>query len=126
MYLYVGSILAIMCIYVSVIVDNCPSITASKENLTKQDDPEVGSITSFGTLKRAHISRSKTSRTSFYLRVGALGGFEPFPHRTNPLFIFFFNDYSICCYVLWQEKGREKPPFPIHTPLSHLLQFLLD
>lgn len=73
MYLYVGSILAIMCIYVSVIVDNCPSITASKENLTKQDDPEVGSITSFGTLKRAHISRSKTSRTSFYLRVGALG-----------------------------------------------------
>ncbi|XP_069191181.1 proton channel OtopLc [Procambarus clarkii] len=72
MYLYVGSIVAIMCIYVSVIIDNCPSITASKENLTKHEDPEVGSITSFGTLKRAHISRSKTSRTSFYLRVGAL------------------------------------------------------
>ncbi|CAL4134095.1 unnamed protein product [Meganyctiphanes norvegica] len=71
MYLYVGSILAIMCIYVTVIVDNCPSVSASKENLTK-GDPEVGSITSFGTLKRAHISRSKTSRTSFYLRVGAL------------------------------------------------------
>ncbi|XP_071527937.1 LOW QUALITY PROTEIN: uncharacterized protein [Panulirus ornatus] len=72
MYLYVGSIVAIMCIYVSVIIDNCPSITASKENLTKHEDPEAGSITSFGTLKRAHISRSKTSRTSFYLRVGAL------------------------------------------------------
>ncbi|XP_076046283.1 uncharacterized protein LOC143028294 [Oratosquilla oratoria] len=72
MYLYVGSIVAIMCIYVSVIIDNCPSITASKENLTKTSDPEIGSITSFGTLKRAHISRSKTSRTSFYLRVGAL------------------------------------------------------
>ncbi|KAK3850898.1 hypothetical protein Pcinc_042419, partial [Petrolisthes cinctipes] len=38
----------------------------------QQDDPEVGSITSFETLKRAHITRSKTSRTSFYLRVGAL------------------------------------------------------
>ncbi|XP_068245679.1 uncharacterized protein DDB_G0284459-like [Palaemon carinicauda] len=72
MYLYVGSIVAIMCIYVSVIIDNCPSMTASKENLTKNGDPESGSITSFGTLKRAHISRSKTSRTSFYLRVGAL------------------------------------------------------
>ncbi|XP_042873665.1 proton channel OtopLc-like isoform X1 [Penaeus japonicus] len=72
MYLYVGSIVAIMCIYVTVIADNCPSITASKENLTKNGDPEAGSITSFGTLKRAHISRSKTSRTSFYLRVGAL------------------------------------------------------
>ena len=73
MYLYVGSIVAIMCIYVTVIVDNCPSLTASKENLTKPADPEAASITSFGTLKRAHISRSKTSRTSFYLRIGALG-----------------------------------------------------
>ena len=73
MYLYVGSIVAIMCIYVTVIIDNCPSITASKENLTKPADPEAASITSFGTLKRAHISRSKTSRTSFYLRIGALG-----------------------------------------------------
>ncbi|KAB7507243.1 hypothetical protein Anas_05540, partial [Armadillidium nasatum] len=41
LYLYVGSIVAIMCIYVTVIVDNCPSITGSKENLTKTgDDPE--------------------------------------------------------------------------------------
>ena len=36
-------------------------------------DAENGSVASFGTLRRAHISRNKVSRTSFYLRVGALG-----------------------------------------------------
>lgn len=72
-YLYVGSILAIMCIYISLLIDQCPSLTKSRENLTTAADPECGSIGSFDTLKRAHISRSKTPRTSFYLRVGALG-----------------------------------------------------
>ena len=76
MYLYVGSIVAIMCIYISVLIDNCPSLTnsnGSRENLTTKGDPEVGSIASFGTLRKAHIDRTKVSRTSFYLRVGALG-----------------------------------------------------
>ena len=77
MYLYVGSIVAIMCIYISVLIDNCPSLTnsnGSRENLTtNKGDPEVGSIASFGTLRKAHIDRTKVSRTSFYLRVGALG-----------------------------------------------------
>ena len=73
MYLYCGSIIAIMCIYITVLLDNCPSVTNSRENLTTGGDPEVGSIGSLGTLKRAHISRNKVSRTSFYLRVGALG-----------------------------------------------------
>ena len=88
MYLYCGSIIAIMCIYITVLLDNCPSVTNSRENLTTAGDPEVrrlklgssphsptqvGSIGSLGTLKRAHISRNKVSRTSFYLRVGALG-----------------------------------------------------
>ena len=37
-------------------------------------DPETGSVGSgLGTLRRAHIDRTKVSRTSFYLRVGALG-----------------------------------------------------
>ena len=75
MYLYCGSIIAIMCIYITVLLDNCPSVTNSRENLTTAGDPEVGSIGSLGTLKRAHISRNKVSRTSFYLRVGALGEF---------------------------------------------------
>ena len=72
-YLYVGSIVAIMCIYISLLIDQCPSLTKSRENLTA--DPESGSLSSFDTLKRAHISHSKIPRTSFYLRVGALGKF---------------------------------------------------
>ena len=89
MYLYVGSIIAIMCIYITVLLDNCPSVT-NKNSGGKNGgsggrggdaagngggpmDPEVGSIASFGTLRRAHIDRRKVSRTSFYLRVGALG-----------------------------------------------------
>lgn len=72
-FLYVGSIFAIMCIYISLLIDQCPSLTKSRENLTA--DPEIGSLgsTGFDTLKRAHISRARTPRTSFYLRVGALG-----------------------------------------------------
>ena len=79
MYLYCGSIIAIMCIYITVLLDNCPSVTNSRENLTNTGDPEVGSIGSLGTLRRAHISRNKVSRTSFYLRVGALG----WPHNCS-------------------------------------------
>ena len=43
MYLYVGSIVAIMCIYISVLLDNCPSLTgnknktASTETLTRHN-----------------------------------------------------------------------------------------
>ena len=83
MYLYVGSILAIMCIYISLLIDQCPSLTRSRENLTSSSanglDIESGSVGSFDTLKKAHISRSQTPRTSFYLRVGALvfGAFTP-------------------------------------------------
>ena len=75
MYLYVGSIVAIMCIYITVLLDNCPSVSGrrSREPLTSDGDPESGSLTSFGTLRKAHIDRTKVSRTSFYLRVGALG-----------------------------------------------------
>ena len=42
MYLYCGSIIAIMCIYITVLLDNCPSVTNSRENLTAAADPEVG------------------------------------------------------------------------------------
>lgn len=79
MYLYVGSIVAIMCIYITVLLDNCPSLTGknSREPLTNNaGDPESGSLASFGTLRRAHIDRNKVSRTSFYLRVGALGKYH--------------------------------------------------
>jgi hypothetical protein len=73
MYLYVGSIVAIMCIYITVLLDNCPSLTGRNREPLTNEDPETGSIASYGTLRRAHIDRTKVSRTSFYLRVGALG-----------------------------------------------------
>nr|XP_027217321.1 proton channel OtopLc-like [Penaeus vannamei] len=115
MYLYVGSIVAIMCIYVTVIADNCPSITASKENLTKNGDPEAGSITSFGTLKRAHISRSKTSRTSFYLRVGALVVFG--------LGTLIFNGLEIAMHSTMKGECVEDIVFA-HPILQALFTFL--
>lgn len=70
MYLYVGSIVAIMCIYITVLFDNCPGGSGGGK---MKGDPETGSVGSFGTLRRTHIDRNKVSRTSFYLRVGALG-----------------------------------------------------
>ena len=101
MYLYVGSIVAIMCIYITVLLDNCPSITGrnSREPLTNHDgngDPESGSLTSFGTLRRAHIDRNKVSRTSFYLRVGALGK---------------FNDLMIRQLLKFEVQSRKKKSF---------------
>jgi hypothetical protein len=92
MYLYVGSIAVIICIYIWVLIDSCASLNSQNEvatttrrgtvppNVTTVGDPdaELGglSLTRFGSLKRAHISRAKTSGTSFYLRVGALGKFR--------------------------------------------------
>lgn len=76
MYLYVGSIAVIICIYVWVLIDSCASLHDSPASMTTtiMADAEMGSlpVSRFGSLKRAHISRAKTSGTSFYLRVGAL------------------------------------------------------
>ncbi|XP_039294561.1 proton channel OtopLc-like [Nilaparvata lugens] len=77
MYLYVGSIAVIICIYIWVLVDSCASFSGDADvGITTSviTDAELGSLslTRFGSLKRAHISRDKTSATSFYLRVGAL------------------------------------------------------
>jgi uncharacterized protein YfiM (DUF2279 family) len=91
MYLYVGSIAVIICIYIWVLIDSCASLNSQNEMTTRRGmapanattvvgdrDAEMGSLslTRFGSLKRAHISRAKTSGTSFYLRVGALGKFH--------------------------------------------------
>jgi len=85
MYLYVGSIAVIICIYIWVLIDSCatmhspdargfvpPTITTS---IVPDRDGELGtmSMTKFGSLKKAHISRDRTSNTSFYLRIGAIG-----------------------------------------------------
>jgi hypothetical protein len=90
MYLYVGSIAVIICIYIWVLIDSCASLNSQNEVASTQRGPAPGNVTTtiagdrdaemaglsltrFGSLKRAHISRAKTSATSFYLRVGALG-----------------------------------------------------
>lgn len=89
MYLYVGSIAVIICIYIWVLIDSCSSLNSQNEMATTHrvtspanaatagdPDAELGgglTLARFGSLKRAHISRAKTSGTSFYLRVGALG-----------------------------------------------------
>ncbi|XP_024868498.1 uncharacterized protein LOC112452486 isoform X1 [Temnothorax curvispinosus] len=71
MYLYVGSIAVIIGIYIWVLVDSCGSLSRGGNGL---GDAELGgaSLTRFGSLKRAHISRARTAPTSFYIRVGAL------------------------------------------------------
>ena len=124
MYLYVGSIVAIMCIYISVLIDNCPSLTnsnGSRENLTtNKGDPEVGSIASFGTLRKAHIDRTKVSRTSFYLRVGALGKklkniwkilvwqCNHKWYRFSYQITLFKNFQQTIFYTIWQEISLSK------------------
>ena len=82
MYLYVGSIAVIICIYIWVLMDSCASLHHGDPRRPSVLDPECGhghghSMSRFGSLKRAHISRDKTSGTSFYLRVGALGAYTP-------------------------------------------------
>ncbi|XP_067000324.1 proton channel OtopLc [Anabrus simplex] len=85
MYLYVGSIAVIICIYIWVLIDSCASLGDGPDHnaatspqtaaVPTDHDAELGGmahLTRFGSLKRAHISRAKTSGTSFYLRVGAL------------------------------------------------------
>ena len=70
-YMYVGSIAVIIAIYIWVLVDSCSSMRNGSRGL---HDAELGatSLTRFGSLKLAHISRSRTAPTSFYIRVGAL------------------------------------------------------
>lgn len=89
MYLYVGSIAVIICIYIWVLVDSCSSLNSSDATglvpptITTSIVPDRErqlrnmSVTKFGSLKKAHISRDRTSSTSFYLRVGAIGKFLP-------------------------------------------------
>nr|CAH0107979.1 unnamed protein product [Daphnia galeata] len=112
-YLYVGSIVAIMCIYISLLIDQCPSLTKSRENLTS-GDAETGSIGSFDTLKRAHISRAQTPRTSFYLRVGAL---------VFGLATLIFNGLEIAMHSTMEGKCVAEIVFA-HPILQALFTFL--
>ena len=111
MYLYVGSIMAIMCIYISLLIDQCPSLTKSRENLTG-GDVESGSIGSFDTLKKAHISSSKTPRTSFYLRVGALGKLLSVATRNEWALTKFVASVQFSDWPLWYSMDWKSPCTP--------------
>ncbi|XP_058800894.1 proton channel OtopLc-like isoform X2 [Phymastichus coffea] len=71
-YMYVGSIAVIIAIYIWVLIDSCGSMRSAPT--AGFHDAELGgaSLTRFGSLKLAHISRSRTTPTSFYIRIGAL------------------------------------------------------
>ncbi|XP_059480652.1 proton channel OtopLc-like isoform X2 [Neocloeon triangulifer] len=78
LYMYVGGIAVILCIYVWVLIDSCGSLSGnssreydSEDDVPTTDDAEnPHPLTRFGSLKRAH--RAATTGTSFYIRVGAI------------------------------------------------------
>ncbi|XP_065345188.1 proton channel OtopLc-like isoform X2 [Cloeon dipterum] len=78
LYLYVGGIAVILCIYVWVLIDSCGSLSSSssrdydseEDSPTTDDAENPHPLTRFGSLKRAH--RAGTTGTSFYIRVGAI------------------------------------------------------
>lgn len=103
MYLYLGSIAVIICIYIWVLIDSCVSLTSDESEIITSGSSSQGiftlnrfnSLKQFNSLKRAHISRSKTSDTSFYLRVGALGKLKKYIYirlNTRRLENTYFND----------------------------------
>ncbi|KAF7988254.1 hypothetical protein HCN44_007786 [Aphidius gifuensis] len=110
-YLYVGSIIVIISIYLWVLMDSCGSLSGNS------DDAELGgtSLTRFGSLKRAHISRSKTASTSFYIRVGAL---------LFGLATLVFNGIEMAMYSLMQGADCLSDIVFVHPVLHGLFTFL--
>ncbi|CAL7945127.1 unnamed protein product [Xylocopa violacea] len=114
MYLYVGSIAVIISIYIWVLVDSCGSLGTSP---TGVDDAELGgtSLTRFGSLKRAHISRSRTAPTSFYIRVGAL---------LFGLATLVFNGLEMAMHFMMQGAECLSDVVLVHPVLHGLFTFL--
>ncbi|KAH0558049.1 hypothetical protein KQX54_014072 [Cotesia glomerata] len=111
MYLYVGSIIVIISIYLWVLVDSCGSLSGSR------DDIELGgtSLTRFGSLKQAHISRSRTAPTSFYIRVGAL---------LFGLATLVFNGLEMAMHSLMQGAECLNDIVFVHPALHGMFTFL--
>ncbi|CAK9809864.1 Proton channel OtopLc [Anthophora quadrimaculata] len=114
MYLYVGSIAVIISIYIWVLVDSCGSLGTGA---TGVDDAELGgtSLTRFGSLKRAHISRSRTAPTSFYIRVGAL---------LFGLATLVFNGLEMAMHSMMQGAECLSDVVFVHPVLHGLFTFL--
>ncbi|XP_076179599.1 proton channel OtopLc isoform X1 [Ptiloglossa arizonensis] len=114
MYLYVGSIAVIISIYIWVLVDSCGSLGTGATGI---DDAELGgaSLTRFGSLKRAHISRSRTAPTSFYIRVGAL---------LFGLATLVFNGLEMAMHSMMQGAECLSDVVFVHPVLHGLFTFL--
>ncbi|XP_033351460.1 proton channel OtopLc-like [Bombus vosnesenskii] len=114
MYLYVGSIAVIISIYIWVLIDSCGSLGTGA---TGMDDAELGgaSLTRFGSLKRAHISRSRTAPTSFYIRVGAL---------LFGLATLVFNGLEMAMHSMMQGAECLSDVVFVHPVLHGLFTFL--
>ncbi|XP_015431948.1 PREDICTED: uncharacterized protein LOC107188207 [Dufourea novaeangliae] len=114
MYLYVGSIAVIISIYIWVLVDSCGSLGSGASGV---DDAELGgtSLTRFGSLKRAHISRSRTAPTSFYIRVGAL---------LFGLATLVFNGLEMAMHSMMQGAECLSDVVFVHPVLHGLFTFL--
>ncbi|KAG7204781.1 hypothetical protein KM043_005190 [Ampulex compressa] len=114
MYLYVGSIAVIISIYIWVLVDSCGSLGRGVSGV---DDAELGgaSLTRFGSLKRAHISRARTAPTSFYIRVGAL---------LFGLATLVFNGLEMAMHSMMQGAECLSDVVFVHPVLHGLFTFL--
>ncbi|XP_043461777.1 proton channel OtopLc-like [Leptopilina heterotoma] len=114
MYMYIGSIVVIISIYLWVLVDSCRSLGSSGIGI---DDAELGgaSLTRFGSLKRAHISRSRTTTTSFYIRVGAL---------LFGLATLVFNGLEMAMHSMMQGASCLSDIIFVHPVLHGLFTFL--
>ncbi|XP_015513817.2 proton channel OtopLc [Neodiprion lecontei] len=113
MYLYVGSIAVIISIYLWVLIDSCSSMGSGGG----VDDAELGgaSLTRFGSLKRAHISRTRTAPTSFYIRVGAL---------LFGLATLVFNGLEMAMHSMMQGDKCHNEIVFVHPVLHGLFTFL--
>ncbi|XP_012279923.1 uncharacterized protein LOC105699482 isoform X2 [Orussus abietinus] len=112
MYLYVGSIAVIIGIYLWVLIDSCGSFTGGGGL-----DAELGnaSLTRFGSLKKAHISRARTAPTSFYIRVGAL---------LFGLATLVFNGLEMAMHSMMQGAECLSDVVFVHPVLHGLFTFL--
>ncbi|XP_043266933.1 proton channel OtopLc-like [Venturia canescens] len=112
MYLYVGSIAVIISIYFWVLVDSCGVLANGRT-----EDAELGgaSLTRFGSLKRAHISRARTAPTSFYIRVGAL---------LFGLATLVFNGLEMAMHTMMQGAECLSDIIFVHPVLHGLFTFL--
>jgi hypothetical protein len=107
LYMYVGGIAVILCIYVWVLIDSCGALSNnssrdydSEDDVPTTDDNEnPGPLTRFGSLKRAH--RAGTTGTSFYIRVGAickyrLANYSKFQQFAKKSWLLHKQDVALC------------------------------